>query len=243
MDVVLAVDRDRFARKVVLNGLLEEELQSHGCKTKALNDYGDDSPEGLLMRSIQSQFAEYERTKITERTRRGKAQKAREGKVLRTNKHPYGFRYNDEGDALVIHGPEMAVVEQMFGMAAQGMGFQAIASRLNASGVPSPTGKAWVHPTVRQILRSDLYVPYSRQELAGMVSEEALRRLDADEAGVWWFGRKQVIVTGKSASGVDENGDTTYTTHTITKERPVGKGWEYRSRPVSRVLWWMRLGP
>src|SRR5919202_3991225 len=39
VDVVLAQDRDRFARKVVLNGLLEEELSKHGCATKALNDY------------------------------------------------------------------------------------------------------------------------------------------------------------------------------------------------------------
>src|SRR5215217_5247856 len=82
VSVVFAQDRDRFARKVVLNGLLEEEFAKHSCKTKALNDYGDDSPEGALMRGIQTQFAEYERAKITERTRRGKIRKAREGKLL-----------------------------------------------------------------------------------------------------------------------------------------------------------------
>ncbi len=81
VSVVLAQDRDRFSRKVVLNGLLEEEFAKHNCKTKALNDYGDDSPEGALMRGIQTQFAEYERAKIAERTRRGKERKAREGRI------------------------------------------------------------------------------------------------------------------------------------------------------------------
>src|ERR687886_2959364 len=59
--VVLAQDRDRFARKPAYNYLLQEEFAEHGCELKALNDYGDDSPEGILMRGIQDQFAEYER--------------------------------------------------------------------------------------------------------------------------------------------------------------------------------------
>ena len=221
IDVVVAQDRDRFARKVVLNGLLEEELQKHGCKTLALNDYGDDSPEGLLMRGIQGQFAEYERLKITERTRRGKAAKVRGGKILRTKKTPFGFRYHESGEALVVNGAEMEVVERLFRMAAEGLGPQAIQTRLNAEGLPSPTGRAWVHPTIRQILRSDLYVPYSREELSGMVSEEAMTRLDAEEAGLWWFGRKQTTVTGHSSSEPDENGERLYREHTTTRIRPV----------------------
>ena len=78
----------------------------------------------------------------------------------------------------------MRVVERLFRMAAEGLGPQAIGTRLNDEGTPSPTGKAWSHPTVRQLLTSDLYVPYTREELAGMVSGEALARLQADEAGV-----------------------------------------------------------
>src|SRR5215218_4316127 len=129
VDMVLAQDRDRFARKVVHNGLLEEEFSKHGSKTKALNDYGDDSAEGALMRGIQTQFAEYERAKIAERTRRGKERKAREGKVLRGPKSPYGFRYNATGDGLIVYEPEMVVAERIFRLAAEGLGPQAIQTR------------------------------------------------------------------------------------------------------------------
>src|SRR5215207_6089458 len=159
VDVVLAQDRDRLARKVVHNGLLEEEFSKHGSKTKALNDYGDDSPEGALMRGIQTQFAEYERAKITERTRRGKVAKARKGQILRSSKPPFGFRYTATGDGLLIHKPEMAVVEKIFRMAAAGLGRHAIQTRLYAEGVPSPKGeRVWSRSTLKKILFSDLYI-------------------------------------------------------------------------------------
>lgn len=212
---VLAADRDRFARKVVLNGLLEEELARHGCKTKALNDYGDDSPEGVLMRGIQTQFGEYERLKIVERTRRGKNRKVSEGNVLRVKKPPYGFRYGEEDGSLAVHEPEMLVVEKMYRMAAEGLGQQRIKTRLQAEGIASPSGNpVWVCPTIRQILFSDLYVPHSREELAGM-------GLEGEDAGVWWWGRKQVSVTGYSPVSPAEYNGREYRQHTSTKVRPV----------------------
>ena len=97
VEVVLAQDRDRLARKVVLDGLLEEELSKHGCKTKALNNYGD-SAEGALIRGIQTQFAEYERAKIAERTRRGKAREEEQAyRMLRLEVTPTTEGYDVSG--------------------------------------------------------------------------------------------------------------------------------------------------
>jgi site-specific DNA recombinase len=50
--VVLAQDRDRFAREPAYLWVLREELMEHGCKLRALNDRGDDSPEGMLTDGI-----------------------------------------------------------------------------------------------------------------------------------------------------------------------------------------------
>jgi site-specific DNA recombinase len=221
VSVVLAQDRDRFSRKVVLNGLLEEELTKYGCKTKALNDYGDDSPEGALMRGIQTQFAEYERAKIAERTRRGKERKAREGRILRGRKPPYGFRYNAAGDGLMIHEPEMAVVGRIYRMAAESLGPQAIQTRLFEEGTPSPTGDVlWPRQTVERVLWSDLYKAHTHDELSGMVSAEVLVRLDeGSEYGVWWFGRRST--TEHSVSEPDGNGGRRYRKATTTRIRPI----------------------
>src|SRR5215217_5224859 len=69
--VVLAQDRDRFAREPAYVYLLRKEFEDHSTKLKALNDRGDDTPEGELTDGILDQLAKYERAKITERTRRG----------------------------------------------------------------------------------------------------------------------------------------------------------------------------
>src|SRR5215204_2701885 len=81
VSVVLAQDRDRFAREPAYHYLLRSEFEEHGTKIRSLNDRGDDSPEGELTDGILDQLAKFERAKITERTRRGKLQKARSGKV------------------------------------------------------------------------------------------------------------------------------------------------------------------
>src|SRR5919202_1591604 len=93
VSVVLAQDRDRFAREHAYHYLLKREFEEHGTKVRALNDRGDESPEGELTDGILDQLAKYERAKIAERTRRGKIRKAREGKNLRSPQPPLGFRY------------------------------------------------------------------------------------------------------------------------------------------------------
>jgi site-specific DNA recombinase len=82
VSVVLAQDRDRFAREPPYHYLLRREFEEHGTKIRALNDRGDDSPEGDLTDGILDQLAKYERAKMAERSRRGKLRKVREGKVI-----------------------------------------------------------------------------------------------------------------------------------------------------------------
>jgi site-specific DNA recombinase len=77
VSVVLAQDRDRFAREPAYHYLLRKEFEEHGTSIHALNDRGDDSPEGELTDGILDHLAKFERGKLTERTRRGKLRKAR----------------------------------------------------------------------------------------------------------------------------------------------------------------------
>src|SRR5688572_17956747 len=72
--VVLAQDRNRIAREPAYHYLLKREFEEHGTKIRALNDRGDDSPEGELTDGILDQLGKYERAKISERSRRGKLQ-------------------------------------------------------------------------------------------------------------------------------------------------------------------------
>jgi site-specific DNA recombinase len=110
VSVVLAQDRDRFAREPAYHYLLRREFEEHGAKIRAMNDRADDTPEGELTDGILDQLGKYERAKISERSRRGTLQKAREGKVLAVHRPPYGFRYNHARDNSLVDAGRMAVI-------------------------------------------------------------------------------------------------------------------------------------
>jgi site-specific DNA recombinase len=116
VSVVVAQARDRFSREPTFTFLLRGEFEERGTKMRALNDRGDESPEGELTDAILDQLAKYERVKIAERSRRGKSGKAREGRILRGPWPPYGFAYTEDGDGLLVEPEHMAVVRDVFRM-------------------------------------------------------------------------------------------------------------------------------
>jgi site-specific DNA recombinase len=180
VDLVLAQDRDRLAREPAFLVLLKLEFEEYGTVLRALNERGGDSPEDELATVVLDALARFERLKTAERTRRGLLRKARSGKVIRGPKPNFGFRFNDEGDQLLVHEPEMRIVVRIFGMAAEGMGPKAIQTRLYAEGIPSPSGKPmWPHRIIKaQVLLNDLYKPHSFEEITSLVSPEVAARLD-----------------------------------------------------------------
>jgi site-specific DNA recombinase len=218
--IVLAQDRDRFAREPAHGWILREELGKFGCKLHALNDQGDDSPEGMLTDGILDQLAKYERAKVAERTRRGLLQKAREGKVIKGPKANYGFKFNDTKDGLLVHQPEMRIVEKIFKMAASGMGPKAMQTRLYAEGIPSPTGKAmWPHRILKvQMVLNDLYKPHTYDEIAPLLSPEVAAKLDPNKPyGIWWYNRRNVSMNYESE--IDGESAKRYVTRTSVRTR------------------------
>src|SRR5918911_4689975 len=114
--VVLAQDRDRIAREPAFHYLLKKEFEEYGSKMRSLNDRGDDSPEGELTDGILDQLAKFERAKTAERTRRGKLQKARSGKVVGGHPVNHGFKVNATRDAYEVDEEKMCVVRRIFRM-------------------------------------------------------------------------------------------------------------------------------
>jgi site-specific DNA recombinase len=219
VSVVLAQDRDRFAREPAYHYLLRREFEEHGTKIRALNDRGDDSPEGELTDGILDQLAKFERAKTAERTRRGKLRKAREGKVVATMKPPYGFRYNESRDGLVIFEPEMAVVGKIFGLAAEGRGTKAIQTCLYRESIPSPRGsRSWQRSFIKQMVMSDLYRPHTYEETVALLSAEAAVALEpGEEYGIRWWNR--VSQKRRQVSEPGENGERRYRKRITTVKR------------------------
>jgi site-specific DNA recombinase len=197
VSVVLAQDRDRFSREPAYTYLLRRELEEHGCLLRALNDRGDGSPEGQLTDGILDQLAKYERAKITERTRRGKLRRAKEGKVVPGRMPDYGFEYNTSRDNYVVKEQQMLVVQRIFRMVGMdGYPINAVKKAFDREGVPTPGGaRFWNQTFLRRMIRDDVYRPHTFQEIEELVAPEVSARLERDKRyGIWWFNRRTKTV-------------------------------------------------
>ena len=213
--MVLAQDRDRFAREPAYLYLLRQEFAEQGCSLRALNDRGDGSPEGELTDGILDQLAKFERAKIAERTRRGKLRKAREGKLLKNGRAQYGFRYDETGERYVVYEEEMRMVRRVFCALADGASLHSVKRSLEVEGVPSPgNGRArnsryWSGSYLRRLVEDDVYKPHTADEIAGLVKEglmapDVAARLDASESyGIFWFNRTRTTRTRVSTAVSD----------------------------------------
>src|SRR5918992_3698951 len=219
VSVVLAQDRDRIARELAYHYLLRREFEEHGTKIRAMNDGGDDSPEGELTDGILDQLGKYERAKIAERSRRGKLQKAREGKVMAGPRPPYGFRYNDARDNYVVDAEKMRVIERIFRMVgADGHTMNATRLAFNREGVQPPSGEFWSPKFVREAIGDDVYRSHAYEEVAALVSPEVAARLDPKKRyGIWWFNRRRTTQTYVAETGPDGR---RYRRHQRTAEKP-----------------------
>ena len=73
VDVVYVHAPDRLARSYAHQVLLLEEFSRAGTQAVFLNRPIGDTPEDSLLLQLQGMFAEYERAKMLERSRRGSA--------------------------------------------------------------------------------------------------------------------------------------------------------------------------
>ena len=219
VSIVLAQDRDRFAREPAYLYLLREEFAETGTRLKALSDRGDDSPEGQLTDGILDQLAKFERAKTAERTRRGRLRKAREGKVIAGRQADYGFRYNAARDGYTVHKEETRVVRRIFRMIAEGSSVNGTRTALEADKILPPRGVLWQRTFIRECIFDDVYKPHSFEEVASLVSPQVASRLDSERSyGIWWYNRRDAQRTRI----LDDNpgGERRYVTRTRYTEKP-----------------------
>jgi site-specific DNA recombinase len=210
VSVVLAQDRDRFAREPAYHYLLRKEFEEYGTRLKALNDSGDESPEGELTDGILDQLAKFERAKIAERSRRGKLRKAREGKIVATTHVNFGFEYNASRDGYVVREDHMATVRRVFRMVAlEGASLYRVKKALELEVITPPKGgRYWNKKTLREMILDDVYKPHTPEEIGSLVNEglmapEVAASLDPELCyGIWWYNSRRTIRTrAKRADG------------------------------------------
>jgi site-specific DNA recombinase len=163
IDHLVVTAPDRLARNYVHQMVLLEELERLGCTVEFLDHPMSQDPHDQLLLQIRGAVAEYERTLITERMRRGRLAKLRAGVLLPWTRPPYSYRLHPERprDPAGVHlePAEAAVVATIFAAYLEpGASLEKVARMLHAQQVCSPTGQQWWGlSTLRGILQNPSY--------------------------------------------------------------------------------------
>jgi site-specific DNA recombinase len=162
-DHIFVLSPDRLSRKYAYQVLLLEEFRKNNVKVIFRNSSNQDTPEENMLVQMQGMFAEYERAQITERTRRGKKHKAKNGAVSVLTKASYGYRYiknSTESQAyLEVNDKEASVIKIIFHLyVKERLSMGKIKKYLDERKINSPKGnEKWCRSTISCILKNSAY--------------------------------------------------------------------------------------
>ena len=160
---VVCMDIERLSRGSSMDsGYIMQVLQVKNCKIITPGktyDLRNDSDEQFT--DMKFMFSRYELKSINTRLERGRNQSASEGKFM-GSMAPYGYRpFNlagEKGNSLRIEPEEAKVVQMIFEMyGQQGMGYNALAYKLNDLHIPARKGE-WGQTSVVNILNNEVYL-------------------------------------------------------------------------------------
>jgi site-specific DNA recombinase len=154
---------DRLARNDVHQMVLLEEFEHSGCQVTFLDQPMSPDPHDHLLWQIRGAVAEYERTLIADRMRRGRQVKLRAGALLPWATPPYGYRVHPDQprdpSGVQIDSTEGAIVQELFRRYGQEHeSLLGLAKHLWKLGIKSPRGNPrWSAASLPGLLSNPAY--------------------------------------------------------------------------------------
>lgn len=155
IDIILTKSISRFARNTV--DLLEtvRHLKDLGISVQFEKEHIDSLTEdGELMLTLLASFAQEESRSISDNVKWGTIQRFKQG-IPNGRFQIYGYRW--EGDHLVIHEEEAAIVRLIYDNFLKGLSAETTEKQLAEMGVKSYKGQHFGNTSIRQILRNITY--------------------------------------------------------------------------------------
>jgi len=208
VSIVLTKDMSRLGRDYIQVGFyIEKFFPENKVRFVAINDNIDtgnkDSDDMTPFKAVINDMYSKD---ISKKVRSVFDMKRQEGKFIGAFA-PYGYQKDsNDKNRLTIDDEVAAVVKRIFQMYLSGYGFTAIAKRLNAEGVPSPSyykdkkyetfnvGKTrigkWSHASVKSILNNPVY--------AGSIAQNKYRKINYKSRKIEAIDKKDWIVVAKT---------------------------------------------
>jgi site-specific DNA recombinase len=177
VDCVVIYDPDRLARRFVDQQVVLEEIARRQVDVVFIHGGVARTPEEQMALGVRGIFAEYERAKILDRTRRGRLHRARGGAPPAWANPPYGYRRlrgeRHQPGTIVIEECEAAFVREIFAwVGLEGLCLRRVALRLEQRGIRPRTGKHWAPSTLGQMVRNRVYVGQAHHQKYETVEPE-----------------------------------------------------------------------
>jgi len=162
LDEIVIYDADRLARRFVDQQVTLDEFLHKGVELVLVNGGVARTDEERMALAVRGVFAEYERAKILDRTRRGTLHRARSGAPPTWGNPPYGYRYvpgaRHQPSTVLVEECEASVVREIFSWVAEGLTLHQVAQRLEQKEIPSRSGGRWKTSTLSGLIHNTAYV-------------------------------------------------------------------------------------
>lgn len=152
---ILVTKLDRLSRRLLDLLKLIDTFQEYNVSFISISESFDtNTPSGRLTLQVLGAVAEFERERIRERVFENMLHAARQGKWL--TQSPYGYRLQNK--ELVIYEPEAQIVRNVYDWYLnKGLGYYAIAKKLNEEGIASRQKKEWSIRAIKRMLTNPVY--------------------------------------------------------------------------------------
>ena len=149
-DVLLVAKRDRIARDVLNNAVIEKMVANKKASIVSADGAGNgDDAAAALMRNLLAAMAAYEKALASARTKAAMKAMKKAGKVY--GKIPWGFRR--DGNRLVADPGEMLLVQEVKVMRLEKRTWSSIAEQLNAAERFNRAGRPWSVQNLSQVVK------------------------------------------------------------------------------------------
>ena len=164
-DIVWLDDTSRLSRNLGDAVRVFEQLNFLGMRIVAVSQGIDTQNEQAdVLMTVHGLVDSLYIKELSKKTHRGLEGRALQG--FHTGGRCYGYNNVTDGGGvrLQVNATEAAIVQRIFGMAADGCSLRTIAKTLNHEHVPSPRPRAgkqyatWCPTAIREMLRRDLYI-------------------------------------------------------------------------------------
>jgi site-specific DNA recombinase len=153
--VVIISKLDRLTRSVRDLADLLDRFEKRGVALVSVAESLDTgTAAGRLVLNLMASVSQWEREVIGERTR--DAMRHKKAQHQRVGTLPYGYALAEDGAALAQNATEMTILARIRDLVAAGQSLRKIASRLNAEGFRTRTGREWGWTGVRHLARTAL---------------------------------------------------------------------------------------